>query len=494
MSAAVATKRQASPAFEDFVVLEQIRLLEGEHTALLPELATDQGFEPALVARGKALAKERGWLDALRGPDRLYRYVRVALLALAALLGLLAVSNALAGVESQRVINIYWLMLVLLGFNTVSLLLWIAGFIAQASGLIGGTLGGLPIAVHRLASRLKAQRSPPEYTAWLSARFDGKVGLWRLSTEGHKLWLLYLFAGFAGLLVLFSVRQYDFVWGSTLLTPSVFVSLTETLSLPLVAIGLAPPDAANIVASRGVEAGATANLLDADLRRQWALFLLGSLLVYGVLPRALCLVFSALNLSRAESDYRPDFYLPYYVALRHRQRPASGMAEVVDPDDAACESACASALSPGDPASNESGEKVVDSVAQPSVSTAADVVQLPEAVIKVGIELSQSDSEFVEVNIVDRESQSNAQQLLQQHQASAVMVVVRQNSTADRGIKRRIEKLLSGRNDIWLLIHCNEQHSKSATALEQWYQLAQSVGIQVDNIRRIDLRSSGLSS
>ena len=95
-------------------------------------------------------------------------------------------------------------------------------------------------------------------------------------------------AALATLLTVLSTASYRFIWATTLLAPDTFVWLTQAIGwLPGVA-GFPPPDAATVLASDGVQT------LPAAAQVQWSLWLIGVVVVYGVLPRLvaalLCLV------------------------------------------------------------------------------------------------------------------------------------------------------------------------------------------------------------
>lgn len=51
---------------------------------------------------------------------------------------------------------------------------------------------------------------------WWEACLGGRVGKWRFSLLTHRLWLSYLLAGIAILILLMTAKQYDFIWGTTL--------------------------------------------------------------------------------------------------------------------------------------------------------------------------------------------------------------------------------------------------------------------------------------
>jgi len=460
------------PLFSDYVQLEQIRLLEIDDPVSSPELDTNATYEHALLERANRLTEKKDWADELSAPGKSYRFFKGLLLSLVAILGLLAVANALAGAGAHSVINIYWLLLVLLGFNTLSLLLWGVGCVLQAGGLIRGSVGGLPLFLHRLAA--KARGSRPAYAGWWQAYFGGTVGLWRFSTEGHRLWLVYLSAGLAGLLVLFSVRQFDFVWGSTLLSPGVFIATTDILAKPLMRMGVAPPDAAQVLASQSGEMVQELTATAGETRRQWALFLIGSLTIYGLLPRALCFALSSAMLRQAQRKYKPDFYLPYYVELQHRHQSCVTQAEVVDPDRPLVKSDT-------DPEKPESAarERSYD---------------LPMNALSIGVELDSTAANYVHCNVIDRESLNVAANMKRQRAADKLLLVVNLGTAPDRGMSRRVSELATGTAELWLMLHRQQSSAGHAEHLASWYQVARDLKVPVERVLQTDASLLGESS
>ncbi|MFK8018897.1 MAG: DUF2868 domain-containing protein [Pseudomonadales bacterium] len=460
------------PLFSDYVQLEQVRLLETDDPVSSPELDTNAAYEHALLERANRLTDEKGWTDELSAPGKSYRFFKGLLLSLVAVLGLLAVANALAGAGAHSVINIYWLLLVLLGFNTLSLLLWGVGCVLQANGLIRGSVGGVPLSMHRLVTKARGAR--PAYAGWWQANFGEAVGLWRLSTEGHRLWLVYLSAGLAGLLVLFSVRQFDFVWGSTLLSPGVFVATTDILAKPLTLLGAAPPDAAQVLASQSGETVQELTVAAGETRRQWALFLIGSLTIYGLLPRALCFALSSAMLRQAQRHYRPDFYLPYYVELQHRHQSCVTQAEVVDPDQPLVKSGA-------DRDKPESAGRERSSA-------------IPMNALSIGVELDSTVANSVHCNVIDRKSLDVAVNMKRQRAADQLLLVVNLGTAPDRGMSRRVSELATGTAELWLMLHRQQSSAGHVEHLASWYQVARDLKVPVDRVLQTDASLLGASS
>lgn len=457
--------------FADYLVLEQVRALDEQLspdrplTGLATVVNDQQPFARALHQRAKALIAEHEWSAVIKAPAQWYRRLTIFVCVLFALLGIVAVLNALSGEAGSRVLNIYGLLLVLLGFNLISLVLWLVGSVAKLSGLISGSLGSLPLGIENLLRRFRQKQGRTAYSAWQESHFSGNVGIWRLSLVSHSIWLSYLGAGLVCLLVLFSVRQYDFIWGSTLLSGGTFVDLTLALGGPLQLLGVSMPDPSQVLASQsGLISERT--LSNTDIRRQWAWFLLGAIAVYGLLPRLLAAMVSLLVLKHAESRYLPDFYLPYYVELKQRMQAEAGYVKVVDADNSPLDSL-------------EKG--------QLSESPApSDFHELPTGTYIAGFELAENSQQALSVNIVDRESYTASLQALESSD-NAVAVIVDLEAVPDRGTRRKLVELFSKAKDTYLILLDDESGSEAheRQRLADWYQLASAASIPVEHVYRL---------
>ena len=135
-------------------------------------------------------------------------------------------------------------------------------------------------------------------------------------------------AALATLLTVLSTASYRFIWATTLLAPDTFVWLTQAIGwLPGLA-GFPLPDAATVLASDGVQT------LPAAAQVQWSLWLIGVVVVYGVLPRLAAALLCLVVLRRRLAGLRIDPALPGHAALRDRLEPAvvsTGLDRPVDP-------------------------------------------------------------------------------------------------------------------------------------------------------------------
>lgn len=460
------------PNFDKSLLIEQIRYIETSHPLVcdneeeLADLSSHQDFQQRLWQRAQGLIRQHGLNDAVSHAARVSRFIKIFILVLVAVLGAM---GSVYAITNSNTINIYWLLLVLLGFNFISMLLWLIGVSLNMQGLACGLLarltGWLPGIFDNKTNTTKQDTTKPGKLAdkaWLNCMFSAAVGKWQFSKITHQLWLVYLLSGLMFLVLLLMVRQYDFVWGTTLLSDSVFIKLTAILSQPLELFGFMTPTADQIQQSRlGVD-----HVLTAEHRSSWAQFLLGALLCFGIVPRLVLLLWSSLMSIRARRQYALDFYLPYYISLRQQLMPMASHGQIVDAD-----------TSP--PASMEANLK------SPLPHT------LPENTKWVAVELGNNfswpiSSIKTEDNlgqVVDRDSLTSILQLLQGGGSPVLAVAVAAARSPDRGVQRTIANLLLNSKERWLvLLQLPEEETASAKRLAAWYRLAEACDIPADHV------------
>ena len=284
-------------------------------------------LEARILRRAEVLGEREGWRDALlRWLGR--AWLGLALLAVvAAMLGFGAAAGVLG--DGSRPVNVVWALAGLLGVHLLSLGLWLGAMLLSGALAAGAGLhaGGVPArAWLRLVSAL--DRSPR--AADLPLALGGLLGRGRaasscLGAVSHGLWALALAGATLGVLVMFATRRYGFVWETTILPDQVFTSLAAGLGALPARLGFPIPDAATVAAS-----GNTAMLGEAG-RHQWAGWLLGCLLVYGVLPRVALTLACALAGRSALRRVALDLSRPGYARLRARLLPDSERIGVNDP-------------------------------------------------------------------------------------------------------------------------------------------------------------------
>ena len=220
--------------------------------------------------------------------------------------------------------------------NLVSLSVWLALQVLAAlrgRGAATAWIGqALARAIDWSGARLHARAGEAERAvqrALFEFHADTTRGRARVAALSHLFWLALALGAMLGCWWLLTVRQVDFYWGSTLLGADFVARVIDGLAQPVAMLGFPVPDAADIAASR-IDAGHA----DAALRTRWGWLILGSLCVFGVLPRLAALAW-CFALSRW-SARRPEIDLdrPGYWRLREILQPAPPVTRIIDRDEA----------------------------------------------------------------------------------------------------------------------------------------------------------------
>lgn len=318
--------RNTPSAFEGRWLAEAVRLREETDGALDDREAVREArriaadAEGRIVARARHLARRDGMLEAVAAWRPRSRLV-LLLLAVLALASGFGVALAVLG-DGSRAVNVVWALGGLLGLNMLSLALWFASL-----GLGGshGAAGALGRGWLWLSARLSSGRAALHAARALTGLL-GRAGLarWWLGAVTHGLWLLALSGALFGLLLTLAARRYGFVWETTILPADVFVYFVDVLGWLPAQIGFSIPDADAVRAS-GFDV-----VDDEAGRRAWASWLVGCVLVYGVVPRLLLWALCFTRFQVGCMRLRLDLGVPAYAALAARLAPASERIGVTD--------------------------------------------------------------------------------------------------------------------------------------------------------------------
>lgn len=216
-----------------------------------------------------------------------------------------------------NVVNFFYVLVCVLGFHTLMLAGWLLLTLLKKSGSSNWFAS--------LVSPSYLIRGRDDVTTAAVRLYERQLehsGMrWYLGRFSHQLWLATLTGMLFAIIFLLIVRQYSFSWESTLLSDEALIRLTHALGWLPSLVGFSVPDDAAIIQSRLVS-----DVMPIAMARQWASLLIGSLLMYGILPRAIAWAFCAVMFARKK--IRLDIKLPYYQKiLNFWQR------KVVDDDD-----------------------------------------------------------------------------------------------------------------------------------------------------------------
>ena len=303
---------------------EAIRLRE-EHAGPLEDAEAnrlarqaDRDLGKRIEARALFLAERDGQRQA---QQHWLQGARLALLALlvAALLSGAGLALAALG-DGSRPVNLYWALGSLLGLHLLTLGAWLLGL--AFSGEHQAALGRLWLWLSEtLARDAAAAQLGPALILLLQRR---RLNRWLFGALVHGLWLVILLAALLMLILLLSTQRYGFVWETTLLSADTFVALTHLLGALPSLLGFPLPDVETIRAS-----GAAA-LSDEAARHAWAGWLLGVLLVFGLLPRALLLLLCLGCWRHGVARLELDLQQSSYRLLAERLQPPSEHLGIVD--------------------------------------------------------------------------------------------------------------------------------------------------------------------
>ncbi|MDB5998197.1 MAG: hypothetical protein JWP42_5333 [Pseudomonas sp.] len=296
---------------------ETIRLRE-EHAGMLddPEanrLARSAGGDlPARIQRRALwLAERDGLTEALK---HWLQGARLALIVMAILAVVSGAGLAFAAMgDGQPPVNVFWALGSLLGLNLILLLSWALGLVF--AGEHGATLGRLWLWLsEKFARDAKAAQLAPALLLLLQRQ---KLNRWAIGGLVNSLWSLAMLSALVILLMLMATRRYGFVWETTLLSADTFVAMTQTLGALPALLGF------NVPTMEMIRASGDAALNIESARQAWATWLVGVLVVYGVVPRLLLALFCLWRWKRGRANLHLDLNLPGYAQLRERLMPTS---------------------------------------------------------------------------------------------------------------------------------------------------------------------------
>ena len=218
----------------------------------------------------------------------------------------------------SNVVNFFYVLVCLLGFHTIMLGGWLVMTIINRDQQAPSWFASFVSPSYLIRGKDDVTKAAVD----LYERQLQHSGMrWYLGRFSHQLWLATLTGMLLAIIFLLIVRQYSFSWESTLLSDQALVSLTQTLGWLPGMVGFDVPDSTAIAQSRLVT-----EAMPLSVARQWAGLLVGSLLMYGIVPRAIACVFCALMFRRKKM--RLDIKQPYYQKIiNFWQR------HVVDADD-----------------------------------------------------------------------------------------------------------------------------------------------------------------
>lgn len=240
-----------------------------------------------------AQVQARAWLlgQRLGLPQELARWrlwggwVALGLAVLVALAGLAAGRSVLA---PDRSINAVAAFVSLLGLHALTLTVWLLGLLATLAGLhvrLGDwSLGRLALG---LVARWPLDRGPHALELWRgfgAVMQRQRLWPWLTGLISHGIWTVAFVLTLAVLAFGFAFQTYRLSWQTTILSTEFFQHFVRVTGALPALLGFAVPDAQAVAQVGRAGAGFVPQ---APGQREWAWWLMGSVAVYGLLPRAL---------------------------------------------------------------------------------------------------------------------------------------------------------------------------------------------------------------
>ena len=315
----------------------------------------------------------------------------------------------------SNVVNFFYVLVCLLGFHTLMLVGWLVMALINQGKQSSNWFANFVSPSYLI-------RGKDDVTIAAVDLYERQLhhsGMrWYLGKFSHQLWLATLTGMLFAIIFLLVVRQYSFSWESTLLSDQALITLTQVLGWLPNMVGFEVPDSTAIVQSRLVT-----EAMPLSVARQWASLLVGSLLMYGIVPRAIAWSFCALMFRRKKM--RLDIKLPYYQKiLNFWQR------QVVDVDD------FKEAPAPIAPtATISAGKKLVALLEYPSEQ---------DKWWQLGLDAHFNDKFEVEnFGIIDdRDDMARLTSYLDSHPVQ-VLLGIHESALPDRGTLRKLDQIAS---------------------------------------------------
>lgn len=453
------------PRFGQLWLAESLRLRETlwgpleDATAVRRARSEGRSFTERLILRAQYLA-QREKLDLL-----IARWSRASRLTLAgmALIALFAgVAAALGALgDGTRPVNVNLALAALLGLNTLTFALWLLSFFISDGG---SWLGECWLWLTRKLARGPDLALAPRALVEVLGR--NSALRWLFGAISHGLWTIGLAAMLLAMATILATRRYSFNWETTLLSPDAFVTFTTMLGWLPSRLGFAMPTEDIIRASDGLQ------ILPAAAHAYWSSWLIGCVVVYGLVPRAVAMLLSGLMARRKLAAITLDPSLPGYAELRDRLEPVSEHTGIDSPS------------TPG---------------FQAHVTPQEQPVHRPGQSVLVGIELAPDmvwpppgfPGHVADLGIIDSRHQRKT--LLEHLQAcppGRLLMVCDARQTPDRGTIALLADLGSLSTMPQVVLYAGGgQDSPTDTRVGMWRQRLAAANFQPEQIRN-DLRSA----
>lgn len=470
--------------FESRLLVEGVRAIEGvtpnQH---IERYKSDENcFETLLFQRAKELDNNLQISTLFAHFKKLTKNIYRLFALILFILGALAVKNMLF-TEQLTSINFFWAFTLFFIPNLIMFGIWLFLFLQpsllQNSSLTRFTLASIKLIEKRFNKpQIKNKDYWILFSCYFELHFSKNLGRYKLSTLTHLLWLSYFSGALLTSVLMLATHQVDFIWQTSILSSESFQSLTQLLAYLPQKLGFIVPSIEQIQQSHlNIE-----NLGDAENRRlAWSSLLISSLLLYGLLPRLLLYFFVSYQFRKAKAGYCLNLSLPYYVQLRQLLKPNKATLGITDADD---EVMAKKSVDNFEYSAGQNGQ-----LPHNYYPVAIELSDLQFSLAKAHLQLVSPDVKVSLVNVCDHSQQQKLLSDIQLDNNEVVGLYVALNRVPDRGLKRfvtQVTALVGKQCHLFLLI--DNKHSTQRD--NDWYQLADSVGIKLDNILHVDIKGN----
>ncbi len=487
----------------DRLLAEAVRISERDESTVLRE---DDAVKLARVAGGSLEERIIHRASAHEHNSQLSEALQHIKLAMGWLIGICTGLVLLAGAGAARgalgndpiePVNFFWVISSLLGVQTLLLLLWIIIMLLPAPGGRGGlmgmaSLGGIVLGIGRkIGMRLyrNSQHAVAvEANATMLAR--GDLGRWTFSAVSHGLWLAFNVGCLLLVIILLSVKHYEFCWQTTILNEHFYQPITRIIGTLPELVGFQVPTDEQVAASRWPGSptdvpGSPSGIVDA--KDAWSSLLVGCLVLYGFAPRVLLLGYSLSRRRAAGRRIRLDTSLPGYMRLEPLLMPSQSLAPTADSVDSGISTIGSEA--PISPQVRESS--------RPEGPPCIFALELPTQSPHTSWLPCSTEIEWRDLGMVDgRDDRHRVQRQLTEgeHEPKCVVAVCSLTTTPDRGIAGFLSIVQqSVVNPVMLVLtdgHALRQRSDGEnleSRLADWQAVAAASGIDNEHVVEIDL-------
>lgn len=467
--------------FESRLLAEGVRAIEGHSPTLstCAQKAKEQSFETLLLARAQEKDQKLEISVLFTHFKKVISNVYLLLALLVFVSGGIAVRNVLF-TEPLISVNFFWVFALFFIPNILMFIIWLLFFIKplllQNSSLARFSLLLIKQCEVRFNKHLHAKKHYHSlFQCYFNIHFAKDLGRYQLSKLTHLLWLSYFSGATLVSVVLLAMHQVDFIWQTSILSSDTFQSLTQLLAYLPQQLGFPVPSIEQIEQSYF----ATSNQLEGEsMRLAWSSLLISSLLLYGILPRLCLFLLMAYQLKGKKIAFKLDLSESYYVQLRQLLKPNKTSLGITDADDE---------ILPINRVHNSADKQSIK--APLSEESYPVAIELSDKQHGLAIEhLHGYNPQFVEplINACDHQTQQSVIALLTKSDHKKVVLYVGANRLPDRGLKRFITTLTSlADKEFQLYMIVENDHSRQRDS--DWYQLANTVGIKLDNILHIEV-------